>query len=76
MSDRLDPSGLPAPLDLLPIELLEKWSISDDVERDLLMAATPEEELRKLVAVFTPTMFDTFNGYLVTNPRRRSGSSG
>jgi hypothetical protein len=68
MAARPDPSGLPAPLDSLPVELIEKWSISDDIERDLVMEGTSDDGLRELVSIFTPEMFDALNAYLDTDP--------
>jgi hypothetical protein len=50
------------------VALAEKWSISDDVDRDHAMQAATDEELQQLVAVFTPEMFAAFNAFLDTDP--------
>lgn len=68
MGNRLDPLALPPPLSSLSSELVEKWSISDDVERDIVMRAASDDELQHLVAAFTPEMFTAFNAFLDTNP--------
>ena len=68
MPERVDPSRLPPPLNSLPPALIERWSISDDVERDRAMQAASDEELQGLIATFTPEMFRAFNAFLGTNP--------
>lgn len=68
MAPRPDPSGLPPPLGSLPVELIEKWAISDDIERDLVMEGTSDDGLRELVVTFTPKAFDALNAYLDGEP--------
>jgi hypothetical protein len=68
VTERPDPSGLPAPLHALPVEPVEKWSISHDVERDLVMEATSVEELQEIVSIFTDELFEACNAFLDTDP--------
>jgi hypothetical protein len=68
MPERSDPSRLPRPLNSLTVALIERWSISDDVERDQAMQTASDEELQELIATFTPEMFRAFNAFLDTKP--------